>query len=956
MKLECETVKKFLPFVIILFVAFALWWCPSFLGHGYIYVGDTPFPLTESVALRELQSRLYLWNNGELGYVNFYLGDMPYYLFIFVLSELDLPLYVINRLVFILPSIISGLFTYYLTSTFIEGKHSRAICTICSLFAIVTPAQVFQNPIIDFSFAGFPLVLGLFIRGLKEEGRKYFYAILISFASVLVMMTPFAAVLTLGVVTLYLLMHILLTKKFSYADLKFVLLATILTVLVNFYVVYPFLNLYTHSNILATVYSNPNQLGGIGIVKTYADASGLLYVSRLILRPNIQPVFSYYDTSITLVFSFMVPIFAYLSLFQKKSHILIIATIAILLTIFSTGLHYPVFSTVYMWLWDRIPLFQVLNTPSYYQYTLSFLYALLIGLTAQMLITWHVSDLKKRLKVLPNKINNLIYNVSKPCVILGLALIIILANGSMALNLMDNPRYTINQGRALPPIQIPTSYYLLQDYLQNSNSSNFRILVLPFQDYVVYNWYSEAENSMLLAAGVLPGFSPSSIIGVNPQMNPAVTALMGNLTNREIQIAVGLMQLLNIEYVLVSKDLIYNNWANNNPEYPSNYSFYLALFDNAYNIFEPVMDTPEFTLYKLRDAYLTQVFFTDSLYPITPNSWEDIAVFDGETSYIAVEPSNSLSLSNSGSIFAWILSEEANPSGQSAVNPTIICFGPNKAFRLYIDGASQHLCIAWFDGKEIDSNFTVQTGVWYLVGFTVSGSTETIYVDGSPVLSESYLDAVPTDGLPLFIGHDGTTSFFDGYISNVQIYQTALSDGQIASLFKEGTNGPPVDGSLAGWWPLNDSQSQALDLSSNNNTGTIIGNVSWTKILTGVNFGEISHVAFSTLNPTEYTINMDVTSPSYLVLNEQFDSNWVAYVNGELISNHSSFNNYANAWFINETGQLTINLSYLPQSTVMPAYLVSALTMSVLVLYVIWALIKPKFFLTKRIKMTNTQN
>jgi len=82
-------------------------------------------------------------------------------------------------------------------------------------------------------------------------------------------------------------------------------------------------------------------------------------------------------------------------------------------------------------------------------------------------------------------------------------------------------------------------------------------------------------------------------------------------------------------------------------------------------------------------------------------------------------------------------------------------------------------------------------------------------------------------GIGINIGYytEGRGSYqsFDGYISNVQIYNTSLSSSGIQALYQEGIGGAPIDlQHLVAWWPLNGN---ANDYSGNGNNGQIIGNV-----------------------------------------------------------------------------------------------------------------------------------
>jgi hypothetical protein len=55
---------------------------------------------------------------------------------------------------------------------------------------------------------------------------------------------------------------------------------------------------------------------------------------------------------------------------------------------------------------------------------------------------------------------------------------------------------------------------------------------------------------------------------------------------------------------------------------------------------------------------------------------------------------------------------------------------------------------------------------------------------------------------PFTIG-DGA-GYFQGFIADVQLYNTSLSQSEIKTLYAEGMGGAPVNIEyLAGWWPLN---------------------------------------------------------------------------------------------------------------------------------------------------------
>jgi hypothetical protein len=77
-------------------------------------------------------------------------------------------------------------------------------------------------------------------------------------------------------------------------------------------------------------------------------------------------------------------------------------------------------------------------------------------------------------------------------------------------------------------------------------------------------------------------------------------------------------------------------------------------------------------------------------------------------------------------------------------------------------------------------------------------------------------------------------------------------------------------------------------------------------------------MTYSETNPTEYIINVNSTSPFYLVLSQSFDSWWIATVDGNVLPNeyHFKANGYANGWYIPYAGTVTIRVTYVIQSFV----------------------------------------
>jgi len=127
-----------------------------------------------------------------------------------------------------------------------------------------------------------------------------------------------------------------------------------------------------------------------------------------------------------------------------------------------------------------------------------------------------------------------------------------------------------------------------------------------------------------------------------------------------------------------------------------------------------------------------------------------------------------------------------------------------RGHTFYLDNNWHHIVVA--TGSGIDSIY-------------IDGVSQTItYGTGSSATNE-FSNINGQDSARIGDERDGGAegNFFNGSISNVQIYNTSLSANQIQALYLEGIGGAPLKlQNLMGWWPLNGN---ANDYSGNNNNG-----------------------------------------------------------------------------------------------------------------------------------------
>jgi hypothetical protein len=240
------------------------------------------------------------------------------------------------------------------------------------------------------------------------------------------------------------------------------------------------------------------------------------------------------------------------------------------------------------------------------------------------------------------------------------------------------------------------------------------------------------------------------------------------------------------------------------------------------------------TVYDLSTHYNNGLFSSPSWAPFS-NQTTNLAAanFNGASSYIQTSASALPMGTNALSMFAWI------KTTQSGNYPDIAAYGkcgPGNGAAL---GVYAGYFYADFCSDAANSNVLVSNGFWHLVGFTFAGGTKavTMYVDGVAIPgSVSTVPNIITGGYNDYIGwwSGATSPYFQGSVSDVQIYNISLSSSQVKQLYQEGVSGQPMgDSGLVGWWPLADS---ANDYSSNGNNG----------VPTNVVFGNVNYVSPAT--------------------------------------------------------------------------------------------------------------
>ncbi len=205
-----------------------------------------------------------------------------------------------------------------------------------------------------------------------------------------------------------------------------------------------------------------------------------------------------------------------------------------------------------------------------------------------------------------------------------------------------------------------------------------------------------------------------------------------------------------------------------------------------------------------------------------------VAQFNGN-SYIKINvPKNELPVGNDQ--FTKILWVYLTPNNYDAQD--LLCWGINgttaedNTLRT-MSSANQFVNYFWADDMSWTSSHAMSG--WNFIAITYNGITEAGYVNGFEEVNFNPTTIPDVQYSNVIVGGRGlcgVDNFYVGYISNVQIYNTALSPNDIKALYQEGVGGAPIKiQNLVGWWPLNGN---ANDYSGNGNNGVPTSGVSYT--------------------------------------------------------------------------------------------------------------------------------
>lgn len=213
-------------------------------------------------------------------------------------------------------------------------------------------------------------------------------------------------------------------------------------------------------------------------------------------------------------------------------------------------------------------------------------------------------------------------------------------------------------------------------------------------------------------------------------------------------------------------------------------------------------------------------------------------IYDGSSAYVTVADTAILEPADEYTASVWV-----NPTGDYSDYNVLLSKGTSSGRSYYIDLRSTTGYVyanSLINNTQyaVSSDFSLDAGTWSFILLSYDGSTLRLYINGELVDSVSANGPVTYNSYGLGLGrwHSSNGDYLSGSLDEVRIYNRALSEGEVRSLYNWAPG--PV-----GYWDFNENTgTTANDRSGNGNTGTLTNSPTWSagKFGSALNFNGAS--------------------------------------------------------------------------------------------------------------------
>ena len=192
--------------------------------------------------------------------------------------------------------------------------------------------------------------------------------------------------------------------------------------------------------------------------------------------------------------------------------------------------------------------------------------------------------------------------------------------------------------------------------------------------------------------------------------------------------------------------------------------------------------------------------------------------FDGTDDYIDISDDSSLDITDAITVCAWV---KPTATGWHGIVSKSDLSTSEDAWDFYLRTSINTVRMQVTTSNIAESTTQLSLNKWYFLTGTYDGANVKVYVDGVLEGTNARTAAIPTNNEPLKIGiYYNTSNAFQGNISEVSIYNSALTSSQVKTIYngrepynhKEGV----ASGNLLSWWRMGDGNIDKFNLIGDN--------------------------------------------------------------------------------------------------------------------------------------------
>jgi hypothetical protein len=876
-------------FIAFLFMAIVPVWKTG--GSGIIQKTDTEFPNNPA---GEFSRYLYVWSpDYDLGYNQSVIETykLPILGLEALAQKLSVPLWLINRSIFILPLLLMAIGMFFLASLSTKKLLPRFIA---SAFFIYNPLVILTllngQWLVLLGLAMIPFLMYFLISGLNDNNNSAKYMFGIGLVSLFI--RP-ANIMYLALLfsTAYLLFHMITVRPrvWPYAA-KFVGASFALALCLNMWFLLPAFKALISGNV-------PYDAGQLAYMNQTSSYSSLLYNALLGQTPN-SPPFAYefysnlFHSRLFIIASILLLAITFSAFWWHRRKLMLFFSVAFIVCLFlGKGSSEP-FGRLYIWLFIHFPGIATIRSPFHFVELLTIPYALLLASSLSeidRLLTDVAAD--RFFKTYGNKIFYF--------TILGLIII------------TSFPIYSGDLNGWLKPIQLPAYYEESAEWL-NNQTGTFNILIPRSSWMIKYEWSAYDMPAIYRQLSNKPVIDEWDLSRSNNIPQDYILSLTKTVTEPDGWKNQGkYLAVANVKYILISRDVELNPFTGTDPRIDPTLLPQLGGFH-----LERTFGKIDF--YR-NDYWEQQQIFASSNFMDFNGTFDDLD---------RIFASSDFSGKNDISFF------------RSDLTPTQLQFlRQNSSLNPFMSTTG----IPIYNGLQKGFNW-LSPGNNNFEGRFYPG-WKSVITNGSN--KEDTLSSLSPDKLSS--QSPSLNSIWNAFNSTL-IY--AKTDSQGLNIYRLLENGQQVNDLIGVWWETGSTgvnnkevtypiiippnQKCIIQINHEATNISLVSSPLYMESISGQNdVRDNSSIQFEYLNPAKYEIGVtNATQPFFLVFSNNYDAQWKAYVNPEgrdtnwvqaffqkAISDGAHFkaNGYANAWYIDpgkiDPGEdFNITLYYKPQS------------------------------------------